>query len=469
TLSPPGSSSTSASQELSLKSLQEGLPNTAKENSNQNTVSTPNTVVSTTKRDPTYGLENTAMDNYTHIDMPDDIRALSQRMILENYQEKVANLNSINIATRSTTVTAATVSRPNKRVISLESRAMDAYKNTNNPVEPPSSRGPQTLLSDQTTSITNHNASHSWQNSALKSLPPRAPQVPNFNASNHVTTTFKNAKLGDQVAQKLLGDMYKEGRGVAQDYHHAMTWYLMSANQGHPGAQYSIGCLYQSGKGVSQDYRQAIHWFREAADQGYATAQCDLGLVYYRGLGMSPDYPKALYRFRKAADQGHVTAQRYLGKMHEKGRGVPQNFRQAVFWSLKAANQGDRHAQYDVGLHYHHGHGVPQDYSQAMIWLRKSADQGLAEAQRMIGHIYSNGVGVAQDMSLAMEWYGKAADQGLVGAQYSIGVLCQLTNDTAKAVGWLEKAADGGHVRARKKLDRLKRQVHSRQTFESFF
>ncbi len=35
--------------------------------------------------------------------------------------------------------------------------------------------------------------------------------------------------------------MYQHSKGVQQDYHKAMEYYLKAANQGYPDAQYNIG------------------------------------------------------------------------------------------------------------------------------------------------------------------------------------------------------------------------------------
>ncbi|KAG0041437.1 hypothetical protein BGZ90_009863, partial [Linnemannia elongata] len=43
---------------------------------------------------------------------------------------------------------------------------------------------------------------------------------------------FHNANIGDKDAQVSLGDIYREGKGILQDYEQAMTWYLKAANQG---------------------------------------------------------------------------------------------------------------------------------------------------------------------------------------------------------------------------------------------
>jgi TPR repeat protein len=97
--------------------------------------------------------------------------------------------------------------------------------------------------------------------------------------------------------------------------------------------------MYREGRGVAQDYAVAAVWYRKAADQGDASAQNNLGFMYHRGRGVPQDYAAAAVWYRKAADQGNASAQNDLGFMYGEGRGVPQDYVQAHMWfDIAAAN-----------------------------------------------------------------------------------------------------------------------------------
>jgi uncharacterized protein len=97
--------------------------------------------------------------------------------------------------------------------------------------------------------------------------------------------------------------------------------------------------MYREGRGVPQDYAAAAAWYRKAADQGDASAQNNLGFMYHRGRGVPQDYAAAAVWYRKAADQGNASAQNDLGFMYGEGRGVPQDYVQAHMWfDIAAAN-----------------------------------------------------------------------------------------------------------------------------------
>jgi TPR repeat protein len=127
-----------------------------------------------------------------------------------------------------------------------------------------------------------------------------------------VTKATISASQGDKVAQVSLGDMYKDGHGVYQDYQTAMDWYLKAASQSHPDGEYKVGVMHSLGLGVPQDYFQAMNWFLNAAIQGHASAQYNVGLYYDVGRGVTRDYLKAEEWYQKAADQGNADAIKML-------------------------------------------------------------------------------------------------------------------------------------------------------------
>src|SRR5919112_2963975 len=101
------------------------------------------------------------------------------------------------------------------------------------------------------------------------------------------------AEKGHQWAQRRVGLMYAEGKGVPQDYQEAVKWYGLAAAQGNVPAQYSLGLAYEKGQGVPQDYHQAVKWYRLAAAQGNELAQIHLGVMYTKGRGVRPDFVRA--------------------------------------------------------------------------------------------------------------------------------------------------------------------------------
>jgi TPR repeat protein len=73
---------------------------------------------------------------------------------------------------------------------------------------------------------------------------------------------------GDAKPQKILGHMYRWGRGVPQDFAAAMNWYRKAAEQGNADAQYDLGDIYNGGYGVPQDYAAAASWYSQGSRAG---------------------------------------------------------------------------------------------------------------------------------------------------------------------------------------------------------
>jgi uncharacterized protein len=100
-------------------------------------------------------------------------------------------------------------------------------------------------------------------------------------------TVCKAAEQGNALAQTILGDIYRYGKGVPQDYQQAVSWYRKAAKQGLAEAQFNLGNMYRYGKGVPPDYKEAVSWYRKAGEQGHAEAQFNLGIMYATGAGIA--------------------------------------------------------------------------------------------------------------------------------------------------------------------------------------
>ena len=87
------------------------------------------------------------------------------------------------------------------------------------------------------------------------------------------------AKRGNAAAQNLLGDMYRQGKGVPRDDNSAVKWWTLAAKQGKARAQSNLGVMYQFGLGVFQNYEEAARWYELAANQGNSIAKKQLGVV----------------------------------------------------------------------------------------------------------------------------------------------------------------------------------------------
>ena len=118
------------------------------------------------------------------------------------------------------------------------------------------------------------------------------------------------AVQGDADAQYNLGVLYRDGKGVTQNYKEAVSWFFLSASQGDADAQASLGYLHENGQGVTQDFTQAVRWYHLSASQGNAQGQFGLGYMYAAGQGVIQDNVYAHMWFNIAASNGDANAVR---------------------------------------------------------------------------------------------------------------------------------------------------------------
>jgi TPR repeat protein len=149
------------------------------------------------------------------------------------------------------------------------------------------------------------------------------------------------AEGGNVNAQFIVGSMYGQGQGVAQNKQQAAVWYRKAAEQGDADAQARLGLVYRDGDGVPKDDQQAVVWLSKAAEQGHANAKLTIGQMYEYGNGAPQDYELAAAWYRKAAEQGSALGQQMLGRMYEGGLGMPKDDQQAYFWLLLASGAGE--------------------------------------------------------------------------------------------------------------------------------
>ncbi len=75
------------------------------------------------------------------------------------------------------------------------------------------------------------------------------------------------AEQGDAKAQFALGTMYRDGRGVAQDYDEALRWWRKAAESGLVDAQFALGNIYAGDAGIARNNILAYMWYSIATAQ----------------------------------------------------------------------------------------------------------------------------------------------------------------------------------------------------------
>ncbi|KAG0275942.1 hypothetical protein BGZ96_003552 [Linnemannia gamsii] len=289
------------------------------------------------RRNPAYGLEEAAIENYNHMERPFSVpltwgvpAALDDQAL----DKGLPVLPTIDVQGTTFDVTSAGRRNP---AYGLEEVAMENWSHIDRPLSFPSARGVQAIVDDQVRLANDRPVSpHPDSGNHLRV---RGPQSPTSAAKKDLAQLGISAMQGDAAAQVALGDMYRDGNGVPRDDQAALDWYRLAAEQEDPIGQIRLGELYMYGQGVPQDYAKSLDWYLLAANRGIIRAQREMADFYYNGRGVAKDYVQAMVWYRKAADQGDAGSQCKIGSLYEYGNGVGADHLKAAEWYQKAADQ----------------------------------------------------------------------------------------------------------------------------------
>lgn len=201
---------------------------------------------------------------------------------------------------------------------------------------------------------------------------------------------FRAARGGDGRASCRLGDIYREGQGVGQDWDEAFRWYSLGASQGNAHAQNNLATMFLRGVGCREDEARAVFWYRKSAEQGHMTAQANLGKRYLNGEGTAPDPVEAFRWLLAASRQGDLASTWEVGTMYRFGRGVKRDVVAAAAFHLAAAKGGLVAGEVSLG-----------DYFEE---LQDVALAGNQVASRLLSDMHNLGLGVEANPALTWTW-----------------------------------------------------------------
>ena len=145
---------------------------------------------------------------------------------------------------------------------------------------------------------------------------------------------LKAARMGHPQAQYNLGLLLcGEGKACTQGLERSVHWFRKAADQEYVPAYWEMGNAYREGLGVKQDFHEAAAWFTSGVQAGDPSCMTFLGLMHFRGEGMAEDEETAVELWREAADMDNSDAMLYLGVCCERGLGgLKKSGRKAAGW-----------------------------------------------------------------------------------------------------------------------------------------
>jgi TPR repeat protein len=184
-------------------------------------------------------------------------------------------------------------------------------------------------------------------------------------------------------ARRMVGIMYAEGKGVAEDQRQASAFLRDAAEEADLPAVWLMAQRYESGLGTDPNQERAAGFYLLAATLGMRDAWPIVAERYAAGNGFKKNDEAAFTWWRRAADSlGHVPSMTRLAEAYSRGRGVKKDELLAQSWYFRAAEKGDAEAEYQVGMMHVRGKGVAKNPFTARGWLEKAAARG-HEAARL--------------------------------------------------------------------------------------
>ena len=241
------------------------------------------------------------------------------------------------------------------------------------------------------------------------------------------------------MAYANLGDYYRTGEGVAQDYAKAMSLGQAAIEMKAPTGYFTVGMLYRDGKGVNGDPIKALEYFEKGAALGDAYSMEAAGRMIYNGQGAPRNLEKAMKYIERAAKQDHIDALVLLGYIHDTNSAFVEKPERAVEIYQKAVRLGSLDALNNLGQFYRRGRFVPRDIERAKAMLLEAANKGNKWALYNLAEIYRTGDGVKKDVAKAKEYYQHAFAAGSVCAPQRLSSIYYEEKNYELSIDWLKR------------------------------
>jgi serine/threonine-protein kinase len=193
------------------------------------------------------------------------------------------------------------------------------------------------------------------------------------------------ASDSNPAAERNLGILYAEGRGVERNDRLAAVHLSFAADRADSIAVLQMAYRYEAGKGVAADQEKAAGFYLTAAELGVKEAYPMVARRYDDGNGFRENPKEAARWYQRAAESGDAASMTRLASAYERGRGVRKDERLAQQWYAKAAEGREPEAEYRIALMLLDGKGgMARDVTAGEGWLRRSAEHGYPEAKKLL-------------------------------------------------------------------------------------
>lgn len=152
-----------------------------------------------------------------------------------------------------------------------------------------------------------------------------------FKAAADKNYTKAFIKMGEIYISKY----YPFDDKVKSDKYYQKAFRIYNQKTNRDGdACYEVGNMYKHGYGIEQNFDKAKAYFKSGAMKNDKNALYEYGLICKSDL----EYPEAFKSFKQSAEQGHELAMFELAKLYEEGLGTDTNRSKAIEWYGKCAD-----------------------------------------------------------------------------------------------------------------------------------
>ena len=215
-------------------------------------------------------------------------------------------------------------------------------------------------------------------------------------------TAFKEAtrrveEKNDPKAMTLLGELYADGLGVANDDKKAVEWYKLASARGDREAMFALAILKLSGRGGPPDRQEAARLLAEAGKLRPVVAAYNLALLYLEGQIVPQDFNRGrrahAQGLRRRQSAGAVRA----GHVLQGGRGVKKDPRRPRACSASPRAPATPMPRSNTASHCSTAPASAKNQSDAGRYFLKAAQKGNATAQSRLAMMYASGRGIKAD------------------------------------------------------------------------
>lgn len=243
-----------------------------------------------------------------------------------------------------------------------------------------------------------------------KSEPRHAEKQKRYQTNSEEIAKLKAKALsthdGDLAYQ--IGEMYEQGKCVAEDMKMAMGWYLLALQFENDEAnnkitefvQYALNDVPSDGddEGGYGDYEDDNEE-NEESEENYDMREddesdtSDQDILYHvfeddaNPVQMKENgelLKKLFHAFAAGISVGDVECMEKVGVAYLEGSFFTQDDKKAVFWLETAIENGSEYAYYPMGVCYLTGKGVKKDVKKGLLYLQKASQYGIEEAKELL-------------------------------------------------------------------------------------